>query len=469
MAKIILSYRRSDARAMAGRIRDKLASRYGERSVYMDVDNIPFGTDFRKHFNAALDEGDIVVAIIGPGWLGAGQGAQPRILDETDPVRVEIETALRRGIAIVPILIDGATMPKPAQLPDSLGNISFLNAAEVDDGRDFHQHMDRVIRSMNSILKSGKRTSQHDVKRKRYVRALAIVGAVCVLVAAAWAFAPQLRQQVEKLAWSDNSGKTPSPAADQTSPREERQPLPVNPPPAAGAGSRRVALVIGNAAYQNTAPLRTPANDATVLSAQFRAAGFAIVETKLDLSGAMFRRALRDFSEAVQSADMAVVFYAGHGMELNGSNYLIPVDATLKRDIDVEDEAVALTRVLYTLEDAKRLRLLILDASRDNPFVKDMKRTRGGASRGMVPVEPTSVDTLVALSAKAGTIGEDGSGPNSPYAAALAKHLFVPGLDVRLAFGRIRDELLHSTNGRQEPFVYGSLGGSLVSLVDARN
>src|SRR5262249_34203228 len=122
-------------------------------SVYMDVDNIPFGTDFREHIDKALSEGDVVVAVIGPKWLGSVRGRKPRIFDQTDPVRVEIETSLRRGITILPILVDGANMPKPEDLPESISKLAFHNAATVDAGRDFHQHMERVIRSMDLLLR----------------------------------------------------------------------------------------------------------------------------------------------------------------------------------------------------------------------------------------------------------------------------------------------------------------------------
>src|SRR5262245_58247121 len=179
------------------------------------------------------------------------------------------------------------------------------------------------------------------------------------------------------------------------------------------------------------------------------------------------RRTIGDFADAARNADIAVVYYAGHGMEVNGINYLIPVDAKLERDFDVEDEAISLDRVLRVLEPAKRLRLVILDACRDNPFVRSMKRTvtTRAVGRGLAPVEPWSTDTLVAYAAKAGSVASDGTGANSPYTQALLNHLAQPGLDMRIAFGRIRDEVMRITSNRQEPFIYGSLGGTLVSLV----
>jgi hypothetical protein len=179
------------------------------------------------------------------------------------------------------------------------------------------------------------------------------------------------------------------------------------------------------------------------------------------------RRVFRDFTDVMQDADIAVVYYAGHGIEVDGSNYLVPTNAALQRDIDVEDETVSLERILKVIEPAKRLRLAILDACRDNPFAKSMKRTMGARSigRGLATVEPTTSDTLIAFAAKAGSIAEDGNGAHSPFTSALLNHIATPGLDLRIAFGRIRDEVKKITARRQEPFVYGSLGGSTVALV----
>lgn len=229
----------------------------------------------------------------------------------------------------------------------------------------------------------------------------------------------------------------------------------------------RVALVIGNGEYAKVGALANPTRDASAMEALLRTAKFDVVEIKRDLGATAMRRALRDFSERVQGADIAVVFYAGHGIEVNGNNYLIPVDATLERDIDVEDETVPLERVMQVLDQAKRLRLVILDACRDNPFARSMKRTVSGRSigRGLAKVEVLSSDTLVAFAARAGSTASDGEGGNSPYTTALVKHLTTPGLDLRLALGRVRDEVLKATSNRQEPFVYGSLGGSEIPLV----
>ncbi|MGY4178428.1 hypothetical protein ACVIHH_003719 [Bradyrhizobium sp. USDA 4518] len=234
--------------------------------------------------------------------------------------------------------------------------------------------------------------------------------------------------------------------------------------------ANRVALVIGNSAYKNAAPLSNPVNDAQIVEATLKHAGFDVVQTRLDLQAAEMRRTLRDFADQSRDADVAVVYYAGHGIEIEGTNYLIPVDATLERDTDVYDEAFSLERILLAVEPARQLRLVILDACRNNPFSDKMKRTVGSRaiSRGLARIEPASSNTLVAFAAKAGSTASDGNSNNSPYATALVKYIGTPGLDLRRVFGFVRDDVMKATGNRQEPYVYGTLGGDDVPLVPAR-
>ena len=241
-----------------------------------------------------------------------------------------------------------------------------------------------------------------------------------------------------------------------------------------GTGSalaeKRVALVMGNSAYKNVARLANPANDAALVGGMFRKAGFETVDVRLDLNVVDMRKALREFGSKAREADVAVIYYAGHGIELDGTNYLIPTDAALETDTDVLDEAFPLDRVLFAIEPAKQLRLVILDACRDNPFAKTMKRTVASRAigRGLAKVEPTSPNTMVAFAAKAGSTASDGDAKNSPFATALVERLPMPGLDLRKAFGFVRDDVLKTTGYKQEPYVYGSLGGDDVSLVPAK-
>ncbi len=232
---------------------------------------------------------------------------------------------------------------------------------------------------------------------------------------------------------------------------------------------KRVALVVGNSAYANAVRLPNPVKDAAAIAEMFQKAGFYIVDLRLDLGSLELKRAMREFNLQAGDADIAVIYFAGHGIEIGGINYLIPVDAKLATDLDAEDEGVSLDRVIRATEPARRLRLVILDACRDNPFDKKMLRTTAtrAVSSGLAKIEVTLANTMVAYAAKANSTAEDGKGDHSPFSAALLKYLPEPGVDVRIAFGKVRDEVLSSTGRRQEPFVYGSLGGEEVSLVPA--
>ena len=236
---------------------------------------------------------------------------------------------------------------------------------------------------------------------------------------------------------------------------------------AAHASERRVALVVGISKYQSAPELPNPSHDADAVAKLLKSAGFDVVSNERDLGLADMRRAIRQFSEVARDADIAVVYYAGHGIEVDGTNYLVPADAKLLSDYDVDDETVSLDRVIRALDSAKQLKLVILDACRANPFTRTMKRASAtrAIGRGLARVEPTMSDTLVAFAAKAGAVASDGDGANSPFASALVKYIALPGLDLRLAFGRVRDDVLAATKNRQEPFVYGSLGGKTIALV----
>jgi len=149
--KIVVSYRRSDS-AMAGRIFDRLEQRFGKTSLFIDIDNIPYGVDFHQQIEEALKSSDLLVAIVGATWRGARDGGAARIMSEDDPVRVEIETAFARKIKVLPVLLDNAKMPEPQDLPDSIKNFAYLNAVEVESGRDFKFHADRLIGAVENSL-----------------------------------------------------------------------------------------------------------------------------------------------------------------------------------------------------------------------------------------------------------------------------------------------------------------------------
>ena len=223
------------------------------------------------------------------------------------------------------------------------------------------------------------------------------------------------------------------------------------------AAADRVALVVGNGAYAHAPKLANPVNDAAAVGAALERLGFSVMRVENAGYDAL-RRRLRDFGRASRGAEVAVAFYAGHGVEVGGRNYLVPVDATLANDGDAAFEAVGLDLVMQSVEGASRFGLVILDACRDNPFVSRMERagTTRAVGRGLARVEPTGV-TLVAYAASAGRTASDGSGRHSPYTAALLEHIAEPGLDVGLLFRRVGESVELSTGGAQKPVYYGSL------------
>jgi formylglycine-generating enzyme required for sulfatase activity len=231
-----------------------------------------------------------------------------------------------------------------------------------------------------------------------------------------------------------------------------------------GHANKRMALVIGNSAYQNVPALPNPTNDASDIAASLERLGFTVKK----LANARFdemRRALIDFGRQARGADMAVVYFAGHGMETGGENWLIPIDAELSTDLDIDSETVGLRTVTRAVSNTTQLGLVILDACRNNPFAAKMQRTSSTRSvdRGLARIEPTD-NVLVAYAAKDGTTASDGNGKNSPFTAALLNNLEMPGIEVRFLFASVRDEVMASTKREQQPFVYGSLSKQSIYL-----
>jgi hypothetical protein len=230
----------------------------------------------------------------------------------------------------------------------------------------------------------------------------------------------------------------------------------------------RVALVIGNSAYRNAATLPNTQTDATDIAAAFQRLGFS-VKTLHNGTFDDMRRAFLQFGRDARGADMAVIFFAGHGMEIDGENWLIPVDAELRSDRDAENEAISLKSAMLQVANATYLGLVILDSCRDNPFAQQMQRvsrTRA-VDRGLARVEPAD-NVLVAYAAKDGTVASDGRGRNSPFTAALLNNLETPGVEIRFLLASVRDEVLAATNRQQQPFVYGSLSKQSIYLKPPR-
>lgn len=243
---------------------------------------------------------------------------------------------------------------------------------------------------------------------------------------------------------------------------------------------KRIALVIGNGAYQNAAALPNPTNDASDVGAALARLGFD-VKLILDGKSDRIRAAVDEFNALAASADLAVAFYAGHGIEAGGENWLLPTDAQIDTNAITKSTSVNLRVLSQSVGKAKQLGLVILDACRDNPFqIADIApgeniqrrsvpaaRTRS-VSKGLAAIEPPA-NVLIAFAAKDGTVATDGSGRNSPFTKALLGNIEKPGLEVSFLFRRVRDEVIQATNSEQQPYVYGSLSKDPIYLAAAKD
>lgn len=229
----------------------------------------------------------------------------------------------------------------------------------------------------------------------------------------------------------------------------------------------RAALVIGNSDYTAVSKLPNPVNDARAIGEALTAVGFEVT-LLINLPKTDFDAKLADFSDASANADIALVYYAGHGIEMNGQNYLIPVDAKLQADTRVRFETVSLDDILAAIQPARKLKIVLIDACRNNPFAKAMKRSLGKRSigRGLAPMEAED-NVLVSYAAAPGQEADDGEGDHSPYAAAFLTHIATPGVELSKLFRLVGDEVRSKTKGEQKPYLDLSLPAEDIFLHQA--
>ena len=225
------------------------------------------------------------------------------------------------------------------------------------------------------------------------------------------------------------------------------------------AQGKRVALVIGNSEYKHTPRLENPKNDATDMAAMLKKLGFVVIEGR-DLDKASMERTVRDFAEALGGAQVGLFFYAGHGLQVGGQNYLVPIDAKLTTASAIDFEMVRLDLVHRTMERETSTNILIMDACRDNPLARNLARALGTRStqigRGLAAVE-SGEGTLISFSTQPGNVALDGTGRNSPYAAALVKHIATPGDDLPTILINVRNDVMRETERRQVPWEHSAL------------
>jgi formylglycine-generating enzyme required for sulfatase activity len=229
----------------------------------------------------------------------------------------------------------------------------------------------------------------------------------------------------------------------------------------AALAHKRVALVIGNSAYQHTPKLTNPKNDATDMAAQLKKLGFQVVEG-YDLDKAAFDRKVYDFALALRGADAGVLFYAGHGLQVLGRNYLVPVNAKAEAEELLDFERVRVDVVQRAMELTSKTNVLFLDACRDNPLARNLARSMGTRStsvgNGLGAIE-AGIGTLISFSTHPGAVASDGTGRNSPYTAALVKYIGSPGDDLNAILINVRKDVRKDTQGKQVPWEHSSLEG----------
>ncbi len=227
-------------------------------------------------------------------------------------------------------------------------------------------------------------------------------------------------------------------------------------------GLDRVALVIGNSAYLHTTQIPNPTNDARDIAAALGRLGFA-VDLRLDLDKRGMDDAIRRFGDRRGTASAGLIYFAGHGLQVDGQNYLLPVDAKLEKERDLRYEAVSLTDMLFETERTSGINVIILDACRNNPLASSLARRMGRTraalvGRGLARVEG-AVGTLIAYATRDGTTAADGEGRNSPYTTGVLEWIEKPGLEISMMFRRVRESVMAATNEQQVPWEYGSLTG----------
>lgn len=222
------------------------------------------------------------------------------------------------------------------------------------------------------------------------------------------------------------------------------------------SAEKRVALVIGNAAYKHATPLRNPANDAADVSNRLKTLGFKVI-VGIDQTEAQFADRLAEFAEAAVRADVVLFFFAGHGLQFQGTNFLVPIDARLENQFQVRQQTVTLDNVVRLMESRASKVMVFLDACRDNPFAGKLRSnlTRSGNAaslgRGLARIQTRAPETLVTFAAAPGTVAADGSGRNSPFTEALLEHVGTPNIEVEVMLKRVTASVMNATKNKQRP------------------
>ena len=432
----------------------------------MDVDAMRPGLDFVKQLDEQVSKCDVVLAVIGPGWLNAVDEKGRRKLDlPRDYVRIELASALRREIPVIPLLVNGTAMPIEEDLPEELRSLPNRHALELRHTR-FAADSDAVIRALNDIMP----------RRGRLRRIAQGVAAALVLLSVAGGFGwwrmahpatpmdaatkqasndPEKPvgvprpQQADAAAAPAAVASTPVPRAAQSAPSSS-----------AVANGPRVALVIANARYPDAdSPLKTPINDSRLVANALKQAGFAVTQGE-NLTGLAMRQTFDRFFDSVQTGSIALLFFSGFGIQSDHENYLIPVDAQIWTESDVRRDGVSLVRILDEINHrGAAVKITLLDASWRNPFERRF-RTH---SFGLASVD-TPPGTLVMYSTSLSSVQNDSGASNGLFVSELLKNVGAPNLTAEEALNRTRMAISSASHNEQVPWISSSMAESF-SLV----
>jgi tetratricopeptide (TPR) repeat protein len=463
-----------------GRVQQKLAAPGGSRpasAASSDDQAICFG-------GAASDENAAACTrLIASGRMSGGELARafyqrasvstrkgnfdPAMADLNEALRLEPNNANARALRAAGYIGKGDYDRALADLKEArrLDSKSYLTANVFGVYHNAKGEYDRALAELNEAIQlnpngmyafknrgiSYEHKGEHDKALADFRKALG--------------FDPEGKERVGREAWEGieriqqklaASGTKPAPTAAQSSPSLVTA-LPTD-------SRRRVALVIGNGKYQFAAPLVNPPNDAADIAQALRKLSFDVVEGR-DLDRPGMDNAIRQFGRKLDGADIALFFYAGHGLQVNGKNYLVPVDAKLERSGDLALDAVDIGNVLAQMEAEKRVNLVFLDACRDNPLARSLARSLGTRSsavgQGLASIQ-SAIGTMIAYATQPDNVALDGEGRNRPFTAALLKHIVTPGLEIGTLMKRVRADVIAATREKQVPWDHSSLIGDVI-------
>lgn len=468
MTRIFINYRRDDAHGVAGRLFDRLSRNFSPGDMFMDVDAMKPGLDFVKQLDEQVSKCDVVLAIISPGWLNAVDEKGRRKLDlPRDSVRIELSSALKREIPVIPLLVNGTLMPPEDDLPDDLKPLANRHGLELRHTR-FAADSDAVIRALHDILPNWRR-------RHRTTAAIAAIAALCLLSGTFFlhVIGGQRNSTIETTASNHATNSPAQVRSEKTAPSVAPVPQPAatsiatdtpTPIPRATPNGQtnlanvdaRIALVVGNSKYPDAdAPLKTPINDARLLASQLKAAQFEVLLGE-NLTGAGMRQKFDEFYGGIRAHSVALLFFSGYGVQSSHQTYLIPVDAQIWTEPDIRRDGFRLDAILEEIHSrGADIKIALVDASRRNPFERRFRNS----SAGLAPVD-APIRTLVMYSGATGSVQDDSSSENSLFVTELLKNVGVPNLTADEALNRARVAITTATHYRQAPWVSSSLAES---------